>query len=192
MLLYIIGFGLIYLYYKYTQQDEDEELPFDILYSFSNDLSRKIISNKLELNKLKYLKNDTDDFTLCDDIVSGIICKNKFLNLVQKNELNSIQSIKLLIYTYNNSVEDIIVEYLIKYCKINNIILYIVSELHPNEFNFDINNYITPYHYRLNFFGYYDRIYKYNNDKSSIKLSEIRNNIINNYTFDNKEILIVL
>jgi hypothetical protein len=188
MLLYILGFSILYLYYKYNQQEPTyTELPFDVLYSFSNDLSRSIYSNKIE--NIKRNEIDTNDFILCNDI-NDIMCKSNFVNIVKRNELNLISNIKLLLYTYNNSNDEIL-EYLINYCKINNIILYIVSDIHPNEFNFNTKNYITPYHYRTNFFGYYEKT-SVNNEKSSIKLSEIRNNIIYNYKFDNKEILIVL
>ena len=106
MLLYILGFSILYLYYKYNKDKPTyTELPFDVLYSFSNDLSRSIYSNKIE--NIKRNEIDTNDFILCNDI-NDIMCKSNFVNIVKRNELNSISNIKLLLYTYNNSNDEIL------------------------------------------------------------------------------------
>jgi hypothetical protein len=145
--------------------------------------------------QIEYRKNKIAHQKLYNNVLNDINNNNHYLlwfrtNIIDKIDYiidNTSTKLNTIIYILdinnNNSLK-----YLNKYCIKMKINLYIISECHPNEFidkvlinnediKLNINNYLSPYHFRYTFFGYLDKLNTYSDNKLNISIEDIFNYI---------------
>lgn len=165
----------------------------------------KWLDNINKVNNELYQSSFQKKYT---NVLKMINEKNHYCYWVLDNDLSKLLIYKLIaldlktVYNYDNS-EYLQKEYLINlssFCHKHKIIFVIISELHPSQSDicnencisyFNINNYISPYHYKVKIFGAIERLpeKKLSNKPASVSINKIILDIMNRYGIDNDNLI---
>jgi len=157
---------------------------------------------KKKKNILDYKNIHKNNFKNC---LNDINNKNSIIYWIYKNNIKYLLNYKIVvldfqtIYNYKDKkkLNMQYLKYLSKYLFNNKIIFCIISEIHPLYFPkityFNPINLITPYHYKPKTFGGVVKIgiNKYNNNSIRVSLNKIINDIMNQYGYNEKEIVYI-
>lgn len=173
-------------------------MPFEILYSYSNKLSKQCHQTNIKntLVRMNYQDIFIAHHKLCmRDILTDIVNKKHVLYWLYDNVSSIIPTTELIIFhsTFNDMKRDIIQTTCIaKWCNNHNIIFTMISDIHPqiiahNIPRLNMKNYVSPYNYRYTFFGNIINMPPscYNTDKIDITIMHLINDIVTLYPVDN-------
>ncbi len=185
-LLIIVSLSIFFTYnYYFNNKKQDKNSKFEIVhYNLKKDVS------EMFKEQLTYRKNINEHMKNYNKVLENINKNNHYLLWSLNNNLN-IKTFDLIIYILDINTKNTSLEHIIKFCNKIKVDLYIISESHPNEFidkvlinnaeiKFNINNYLSPYHFKYTFFGYLDKLTTFSNNKLNITIDDMLNYIKNN------------
>lgn len=175
-----------------------------INYTYCNELNQIYFKKKLNLVNKNKFKKYNENKKLNNDFIQGCLKQHKLLlnkSLVQIEnkdhyyywlKINNFLQFKnynyfilnlesVFNYKQNNYINLNNINYIDKFCHNNKIIFFIIGEIYPDNFQklkpkyFNLNNYISPYHYKSSAFSSAERLpsSKYRNKYVQVTINKI-------------------
>jgi len=192
------------------------------LYMYCNELNKLYLKKKLnKINQIKYEKfesnqkihnEENDKLKLLhqenlQNIFTDINNENHYIYWIYKKKFFIHKNLKAIIlnldeiYNYeNNNFVNNDITYLDKFCHINKILFYIIGEIHPDTLNeikpsfFNLNHYISPYHYRSRSLGYPQKYLdcKFTDKATNVTINKLVLDIRNSLGLSKEDFIVII